>query len=191
MTALLPIILFTGIAAITPGPNNIIVMASASAGGARAASVAIAAIVGSSAALFLLCWKLAALLPAPEQARWIATGGAVLLAGLAAKMFFSAGDEPARVQPIGGLAAAGLQMLNPKAWIMLVTIAAAARTAAIPPLALTAILCAIWAASLSLWAFAGAVLQRAWPARIPAHRLDQAMAALLLAFAVWLPFSIG
>src|SRR3546814_18759104 len=116
MTALLPIIRFTGIAAITPGPNNIIVMASASAGGARAASVAIAAIVGSSAALFLLCWKLAALLPAPEQARWIATGGTVLLAGLPAQLFFSEGADPAPGHTSGRLAAAGLPILHPTPW---------------------------------------------------------------------------
>ncbi len=123
MSQFLPYILFAFVASITPGPTNILVLSSSTRYGWRAALLIVfGACVAAATIVFLVGLGLGELvleLPRLQQAMaWLGVGWISLLAW---QLFRSAAaeidthDQQDRVGAWGG---AGLQLVNPKTWMM-------------------------------------------------------------------------
>lgn len=187
-------------AALTPGPNNLVVLRTAARGGVRKVLPAIAGIVlGSLALLTLAVLGAVAIFAAAPPARLVlASAGSVYLCWLGARLLTggppgNAGSEeapepgPEPALPAGVLGLFVFQFLNPKSWVLVLT-ATAAAAAQLGGLALfatmAALLVSITTASLLLWALLGAAVERRWSAPAHRQRLDRALGALLVVSAV-------
>ncbi|MGN2252646.1 LysE family translocator [Frateuria sp. GZRe12] len=179
-------------AAITPGPNNLVVLRASGHGGVRAAAGAIGGIVlGGLALLAVVATGAGALLSTHATLRkTLAALGAAYMAWLGMRLL---GSTPGRasagamVLPTGALGLFGFQFLNPKGWAMVTAIVAArpvADAAGYLPLAL--LFTAIPLACLLLWGFAGQRLAAHLARPRSRRRIDAAMGVLLLASAVLL-----
>lgn len=121
------------VAAITPGPNNLVVMRVAAQAGFVAVLPAITGIVAGGLVMLALAMAGAGVLFAtePRLYRVIAIGGAGYLCWLGATLVMESFAPPGGARPAStGLptrAAAlfGCQFLNPKSWVMVLTVAAA------------------------------------------------------------------
>lgn len=183
-------------AAITPGPNNAIVLAAAARSGLPGAVPAIAGILAGSLALLALVWAGAGVLfeAAPILRRILLGAGALYLAWLGGGLIWrsrggdvgDAGTGP-RALPGTAFGVAAFQILNPKSWV-LVTTATVAMPGGGAGLAgfggLSAMMVVIPGACLMLWACAGAAI--ADRLRQPAARrgFDRTMGGLLVVAAV-------
>jgi threonine/homoserine/homoserine lactone efflux protein len=155
-------------AALTPGPNNFVVMRTAARGGVRGALPAIAGVaLGSLALLAVVVAGAGAVFDAEPRLRAaLAVAGALYLVYLGARLLAggsgggSAGG-PARAEelPAGVAGLFGFQFLNPKSWVLALT-ATAATPAGWGALArfgrLAALFAVIPTACLLLWAALGA-----------------------------------
>jgi threonine/homoserine/homoserine lactone efflux protein len=156
-------------ATITPGPNNFAILHLAATRGPRAAWPAIMAIVMGGLVLYALvaggfelwihhhAWLEQLLLW--SGAAWLAFMGVSLIRG----SFRSAAGTDAVTVPAGPLGLFVFQLVNPKGWLLMVSVAAAAHCAgsgsridaALPPVLLTV----VPAASLLVWLYAGTGLR--------------------------------
>lgn len=153
--------------AITPGPNNVMVTASAARFGYRATLPHILGIAAGALAQTLLVffgvWALIERLPGVHVA--LAWTGAGYLAYLAWKLVragpLAAG---AAARPLTWIAAAAFQLINPKAWTMAFTTAVMFLPHGAPSLETTAlvglILVIVILPAVSAWALFGTVLSR-------------------------------
>lgn len=185
--AAIAVLLFTG--AITPGPNNLLVLRAAAERGWRGSLSGIAAIVGGSVVLLALAvagvGTLFATWPGARSA--IGLAGAIYLAWLGIGLLRAAPTtdaERARVERPVALFV--FQFLNPKGWLLMLVVAAAAPSGDLfaTLLRLAPLTVAITAACLLLWAAIGHVLVDAFAD--PARRdwIDRACALALFACAV-------
>ena len=183
------------VAAITPGPNNLIVMRAAARSGVRGAVPAIAGVVLGGLALLTVVvlggGVLFAAMPWLHTA--IAACGCLYLAGSGALLVartFTAGAASQRPDETGIPARAAelfsFQFLNPKSWALVSTAAtaflgdgAAAALAALAPL-----LVVIPVISLILWSALGSLLARALAQPNVRRWFDRAMGLVLVASAV-------
>lgn len=121
-------LLFAFVASFTPGPTNILVMASASRCGLRATWPLIIGSAGSAAGLVWAAGVGLAqpLIAFPLVRNGLSAVGVVWLAWLAWQLFCSAGqsmtdpsdiEQEAEPRP-GALTGALLQLVNPKTWMM-------------------------------------------------------------------------
>ena len=119
----IPFLIFSLVAAITPGPSNVMITATGSAAGiARGLPCALGAAVGMASLLFTAALGLGQLiLGHPEILRAMNWCGAAFLLWLAWKIA-SAGrvGEPAVTKPVGFFGAAFFQWANPKGWLVAV-----------------------------------------------------------------------
>ena len=126
MESLLPFIPFALVASVTPGPTNILVLACASRHGLVAAlPMVVGAAAGAASVLLLVGTGLARPLAAHASVRVLmAAVGLAWLTVLAGQLFRAAPavsqDDDARRGRLGLIATAGLQWINPKAWMMAV-----------------------------------------------------------------------
>jgi threonine/homoserine/homoserine lactone efflux protein len=177
------------IAAVTPGPNNVIVLQAASRLGIRGAAPAIAGVVlgGLVVLAVALAASDAALAASPGLHTAVNVAGCSYLVWLGLGLVRHAGrrsDGPARGLPatsVPGLFA--FQFLNPKSWVMVMT-AIGAMPAGAPVWPLAVVFTAIPAACLTLWAVAGAALARSLARPWIAAWVDRGMGALLVATAL-------
>lgn len=179
--------------AITPGPNNLVVLHAAARAGMRGALPAIRGIVlGGLLLLSALALGLdAAFVTYPWLRLWIGMVGALYLAWLG-MVLLASGVAPRRNHsaaaekslPTGSVALVGFQFLNPKSWVMTVTaLVALPATNVRDFLPLAALFVAIPTLCLLTWASLGASLTH-WLARPSVRRgIDAAMGAALIAFA--------
>ncbi|TFH80339.1 LysE family translocator [Pseudomonas kribbensis] len=128
MESLLPFLLFSFVASITPGPTNILVMSHSSRRG-MVATLPIIFGACVSAALVVLVVGLGVgetLLRYPRVQQAMAWAGVLWLSWLAWQIFRSTPPslDPATAgeEGIGVYGAAGLQMINPKVWMMAVAV---------------------------------------------------------------------
>src|SRR5690349_14179259 len=148
-------------AAITPGPNNLVVLHEAGRGGVPGAAGAIGGIVLGGLALFgVVATGAGALLATHTTLRVaLAALGAAYMAWLGMRLLGStagARRDHTEALPTGLLGLFGFQFLNPKGWAMVMTVVAAhpaTSLAGYVPLALLFI--AIPLACLLLWSLAG------------------------------------
>lgn len=191
MDPLLAVAGFVTVAAITPGPNNFIVMAAAARGGIAAAVPPIAGVVGGSLALLAIAWAGAGALfeAAPRFRLILLVAGAVYLAWLGGVLIWRTRDDPSGKLPSTAIGAAGFQLLNPKSWVLILTATAAMSGEAAGLITLAVTLAAITIPCLTIWACAGAAIAR-WLKRAQARRcFDRAMGGLLIASALLLAVS--
>jgi threonine/homoserine/homoserine lactone efflux protein len=120
-------LLFAVVAAVTPGPSNVMLTAAGARGGvAGGLPCLLGATTGMGSMMFLVPLGLGSVVlghPLPLAVlRW---GGAAFLLWLAWQIATSAGDDPgAEARPVGFVEAAVFQWVNPKAWLVSVGAAA-------------------------------------------------------------------
>jgi threonine/homoserine/homoserine lactone efflux protein len=194
MSDLFTIVSLLGVAAITPGPNNLVVWRAANRGGLRGAMPAIVGVVlGGLLLLAVMALGAGTAFAAhPSLRGWARLAGSLYLAWLGLSLC-AAGLAPTRAGaaepalPAGTPGLIGFQFLNPKSWVMVLTVLAAwPATGLRDYLPLAGLFVLIPALCLLLWAVLGAALAR-WLAHPPIRRgVDLAMGLLLFACAALL-----
>jgi threonine/homoserine/homoserine lactone efflux protein len=183
----LPLVLFAFATSVTPGPNNLMLMASGANFGLRA-TVPHMLGVGLGFVFLCLCTGLGLVQvfdrwPAAKVALTVAS--AVYLVWLAWKFGTAAplAEGAARGRPMTFLAAAAFQWVNPKAWAMAITaVTVYAGNRTVGAVALVAVIFGmVNIPSVGLWVVAGREMRRflTSPARLRAF--NWTMAALILA----------
>ncbi|UFN48961.1 LysE family translocator [Roseomonas sp. OT10] len=183
LAGLLPLAVFAFVASVTPGPNNLMLLASGVNFGFRRTVPHMLGIstgmVVMVLALGLGLWPLLAARPGLAAAmRWL---GAAWMLWLAWKIVRAAAPDapdasPAR--PFGFLAAAAFQWVNPKAWVMVVSALATYGTGAGW---MAMVFVAVGLPAIALWAGFGVGLRR-WLADPRRRRpFNWVMAGLLVA----------
>jgi threonine/homoserine/homoserine lactone efflux protein len=190
MSGLLPAAALFAATAITPGPNNLIVLNAARDRGLAASARCIAGVVAGSMALLAICS--AGALLAGHVTPWVilsaSFAGEAYLAYLGLRLLMGwQGGAKADSRPAQAVVAiAAFQFLNPKAWILISTLVASTVVQggwpAVPLLAV--LVAAISAACLILWALGGAVLTRLFGSGSGRRSLDRIMGAMLMAAAL-------
>lgn len=194
MNQWLPFLLFASVASITPGPTNLLILGSAARFGlAIALSIAMGASLAASLMLLAVGLGLGELLArAPLLQMAMTWAGAAWISWLACKLMrrdAAALDERAIDRRQGFAQGAGLQLINPKTWLMSVSVTAIfldgqASLAAVAGYA--ALFLLVSTPCLLAWGLLG--IGSARLLRQPSRLLlfNRTMAALLLA-SVWLP----
>lgn len=197
MLDLLPLLSFIVVASITPGPNNIMLATAGASAGFRATVPHLLGIsCGLAVQIALVGMGIAALIhqyPAVTLVMRVLAVGYLLW--LAARMLrpSQAGSHGSAGQPLSFAGAAFFQWVNPKAWMMALTINAAFLPADVSPtLAITQVALVAALANLpciTCWAVAGASIRHrlADPARRRAF--NGVMGLALAATAAWLALS--
>jgi threonine/homoserine/homoserine lactone efflux protein len=183
------------IAAITPGPNNLVVLRAAGRVGVRGAMPAILGIVlGGLLLLAVMLLGAGTVLAAhPPLRQWIGGCGSLYLVWLGLSLcaggikplnIGTASASPEPTLPAGTLGLIGFQFLNPKSWVMVLTaLATLPANAPRDYLPLAGLFVLIPTFCLLLWAALGASLAR-WLLRPTVRRgTDIVMGALLIACA--------
>lgn len=183
------------VAAITPGPNNLVVMHAAARTGFAGALPAIAGIIAGGLAMLALAMAGIGVLFANEPRLYLAVafGGGLYLCWLGARLVI-ASFASRRVQaatrelPTTALALFGFQFLNPKAWVMVLTVTAAVQGAGTQHAwwLLAVLFTAIPALCLASWSLLGAALAGALGRPALRKRLDRTLGVLLAASALLL-----
>ena len=204
--ALLPLALFIFVASVTPGPNNLLLMRSGAHFGIRRSTGHILGIQLGCMLLLVLCWlgvgaMLLALPGVFQLLRWACFAyllwlAASILADARAKAApRDAPAAPARKagpagRPMHWYEASMFQLINPKAWMMAITMASAFYGAQAPQAVDIALAALAWVAigtpSMLAWTVWGASIDRVL--RRPRERQVYAwgMAAAVAATAVWM-----
>jgi threonine/homoserine/homoserine lactone efflux protein len=183
MNAFIPVLGMLVAAAITPGPNNMIVMAAGARSLADAMAAMLGVVAGSLVVLGLVWWGVGAVVDAfPQLKLALSIGGGVYLAWLGVSLWQqpqeSASDPPRRMLPSSALGVAVFQLLNPKAWMLVMTAAAAMpRSNGIVTLAI--LIALVTGMCLALWAFAGATASRVLEQPSARQAFNRIMGALL------------
>ncbi|HET9819344.1 MAG TPA: LysE family translocator [Rhodanobacteraceae bacterium] len=191
MTSLFSTSLFLLIAAITPGPNNLVVMRAAAHNGWKAALPAVAGVIAGGLVLLVVTTAGAgsAFSAWPWLRGTIKTGGVLYLIWLGARMIAAAGqDAGSSVLPAGLPGLFAFQFLNPKGWVMVLTVVAAlpAVDAAHALLYLAPLFVCIPAACLLLWAGLGGALAPHLRRPVVRQWTDRVLGALLILAALLL-----
>jgi len=195
VSSLAPAIGLVVIAAITPGPNNFVVLRAAARAGMRAALPAIVgAVAGGLVLLAVVAAGAGRVFAAEASLRTVAAlGGGAYLAWLGLRMVLGSaapsddaeGAEPASPAPSRAAAMFAFQFLNPKAWVMVLAVTAATPDALVP---LAAVFTVVPFACLSLWSALGAFGLRRLRGAAMARLLDRAFGVALVVVAVALAF---
>jgi threonine/homoserine/homoserine lactone efflux protein len=181
------------IAAITPGPNNLVALRAAGRAGVRGAMPAILGIVlgGLSLLAVMMLGAGTVFTSHPPLRQWIGLGGSLYLIWLGMSLC-AGGIRPLNTSttaqeptlPAGTLGLIGFQFLNPKSWVMVLTALATLPANAVRDyLPLAGLFVLIPTFCLLLWAALGAWLAQ-WLLRPTVRRsTDIVMGALLVACA--------
>lgn len=162
MSSALPVIGALVAAAITPGPNNFIVMQAGARGGIAAAGAAIIGVLSGSIVLLMFVWiGLGTLIQAaPILELALSIAGGIYLAWLGLTLLLRPRSSSSQeTLPSTLLGIATFQLLNPKAWVLIAT-AAAAMSDVGGLFALTMLVVLVTSTCLSLWALAGVAAAR-------------------------------
>ncbi|MGO4305433.1 LysE family translocator [Cupriavidus sp. RAF12] len=191
----LPFLLFAIVASITPGPTNVLVLSNSARHGVAATLPIIVGACGG-AALLVLTVGIGigdTLARHPDVQRAMSWAGVLWLTWLAWQIFSSpaAGVEigAESKRPLGFLGAAGLQLVNPKTWMMALAVVSvfaghgAAQTRNVVLLSLIFFVVAM--PCMGAWAFLGAGAARFIRSPRLMKCFDRLMALVLLTSA-WL-----
>lgn len=199
---LAPLALFCLVASITPGPNNLLLMRSGAAFGVRRTTPHMLGIQVGCMSLLLLCWLgIGAMLMALPGVfvvlrwacfaylLWLAT--LILLEGRAT----STQREAARAggviaRPMRWYEATAFQLINPKAWMMAITMASAFYGSAAPGSADIALAALAWVTigtpSTLIWIAWGASIDRVLKRPRERQVYALAMSVAVAATALWM-----
>ena len=180
------------VASITPGPNNFVVMAAAVRGGYVAAVPAMLGVVVGALALILLVWAGADVVfdAMPVLRQLFLTAGVGYLICLGAMMLWqsrpsanSGSDRAPDLLPQTMVGLASFQVVNPKAWVLVLTATTAISSDIPSPNSLwllALIFIPISSLCLSLWALAGVSISSGLGKPVFKRWFDRLMAALLI-----------
>lgn len=192
MTELIPLLTYSLVMSITPGPNNIMLTASGANFGYRRS---LPQILGVSAAqvpqVFLACLGLGAAFQAwPVLHQTLRIAGAVYLVVLAWKLAGSAVGRKDMERPLSFWQGMSFQLLNPKGWVKAITVATVFMPPGLGLLAgsalVTVISIAINLPCTSMWALFGVAIRQLLTR--PFHRklFNAMMASSLVVLAITL-----
>lgn len=192
MSQLLPFVLFAFVASITPGPTNILVLSNSSRFGLGAAMPIIFGACSAAASIVLLVGLGAGewLLHHPQLQQLMSWLGLAWLLYLAWQIARSpAGPVEAAAAPrrLGALGAAGLQLVNPKVWMMALAVVGVFSGAAADAglYAIHALLFFLIALPcLAAWALLGVGAAKLLHSAAHMRRFNYAMALLLVVSAL-------
>ena len=192
MTSFLAVLTIVFVAAITPGPNNFIVMSASLRGGATAALPAIAGVIAGSIALLVLVWAGAGTLfeMIPEIQSVLRIAGAAYLIWLGFCLVWKANgpgdgvDE--RTLPATMWGVAGFQFLNPKSWVLVITAIATVGDTLVSMVVLALTFVAVMGVCLTIWSLAGQLISRWLVDRHSRRIFDMVMGVLLMGSAAML-----
>ncbi len=163
MLELWPAVGVLAIAAITPGPNNVLVFNAALKGGLGRVVATIAAIEAGSLMLYALVKLgfLGLLEHFPVAAQALALCGAIYLMWLGCKLMRSdpSGQIEGNAIQTSGLGVLAFQLINPKAWILMGVFASATHHED-NWLLVVLIMIGVFTTCLSVWALTGAAFAR-------------------------------
>ncbi len=188
----LPLMTYVATMSVTPGPNNIMLAASGvNFGFRRTLPHLLGVSVGNSVQVLIVASGLAWVMAWLDALRLpLVVVGCAYLLWLALRQ--ARAGQPGRggrVEPLGFVAAALFQWVNPKAWMMVLNVAILflPRDADWMTAAGLALLCmSVNLPCITVWAVAGARL-RTWLQQPAALRVfNYTMAALLAATALWI-----
>ena len=199
----LPIAAVLFAAAITPGPNNLVVMSAAVRGGLRGAIAPIVGIVAGTLALVLavqlgLNVVLAQWPSAVHVFRFLAAGLLLYLGvRIALSGWFSASPDPEEDrhgQPAGNLkllaAMLALQVVNPTTWVLAATVGTTyASQEGGSLVTLAALTVGVPSLCLAIWAVGGLALAPLMKRTVPRRIFVVGAGGILIGFAVLLPIS--
>lgn len=191
---MIPLVGLVTAGALSPGPNNIVVMHTAARAGAGAVIRAILGVVAGTLCLVLIAdlgggWLFATF---PSLQAVVAISGASYLGLLGARTLHAAAagnDAPlpsARLFPL-----AVFQFLNPKAWVLALTAVSQRPTGSRALLALLLVFLVVPTLSLLVWAVAGAALRSVGLSAAARRRLDRIFGVLLVASAILLVVEVA
>ncbi|SDR26717.1 Threonine/homoserine/homoserine lactone efflux protein [Pseudomonas grimontii] len=193
-STLLPFIVFAFVASITPGPTNILVLSNSARYGLRAAlPIIFGACAGAAGIVLAVGSGLGeSLVHLPKVQSAMQWGGIAWLSYLAWQIF----HEPAQaIDPdnprkrLGLVGAAGLQLVNPKTWMMALAVvsvfAGQGNERQAHVLVLSLVFFGVSLPCLLTWALLGAGSSRVFRSANAMQRFNRCMAALLLGSA-WL-----
>lgn len=192
MTSFLAVLTIVAVAAITPGPNNFIVMSASLRGGVTAALPAIAGVIVGSIALLVLVWTGAGTLfeMFPEIQSVLRIAGAAYLIWLGFCLVRKAngpGDSvDDRALPETTWGVASFQLLNPKSWVLVITAVSAVGGTLASMVSLAATFVAVMGLCLTAWSVAGRLISRWLVDRRSRRRFDTVMGVLLMGSAAML-----
>ena len=189
MNTLAPAIGLLLVAAITPGPNNILIMNAALQGGWRSAARTLLEILAGSLTLFLLANL--GLSVVTDQLPFLVTGivvaGASYLAWMGLALVISTPGASGTDGPpnlTSPISVATFQLLNPKGWVLTSVFLAASAGSSL--FVLVFVLLMTLTACLSAWAFAGFALTSAYQNPATRRRIDLGLGGALVLFALLL-----
>ena len=191
LPGLLPLAAFAFVTSVTPGPNNLMLLASGVNFGFRRTVPHMLGISAGLAAMVLALglglWPVLASVPGITAAmRWLGAAWMLWLAWRIARAGGPGEDGAAPARPFGFLAAAAFQWVNPKAWAMVLS---ALATYGIGAGWMAAVFVVVGMPAIALWAGFGVGLRR-WLAEPGRRRwFNGAMAGLLVLSLV--PFLAG
>lgn len=193
---LLPFILFALSATLTPGPNNLMLLASGANFGLRATGPHMLGVsIGFPVMVVAVGLGLGAVFEQwPVLHKILRWAGSAYLLWLAWKIATAAGmgEAERRGKPFTFLQAAGFQWINPKAWIMAVSAFSVYAVAEVDPLPQAAlfgaVFCAVAFPSCGIWAAFGSVIGRILKSQRSLRAFNLVMAALLAASVLLLFF---
>lgn len=192
MTSFFAVMAIVAIAAVTPGPNNFIVMSAAVRGGASAALPAMAGVIGGSIALLVLVWAGAGTLfdAAPEVQTVLRMTGAAYLVWLGFCLIRAARHPVEEVEtsslPETALGVASFQLLNPKSWVLVITAISAIGGTPNGVISLAAIFVVVMVFCLTLWSVAGQLISHLLVEPRYKQIFDTVMGGLLIGSAAML-----
>jgi threonine/homoserine/homoserine lactone efflux protein len=186
---LLALTLFAFVSSVTPGPNNLMVMASGTNFGfARSLPHMLGVVIGFVVMLLAIGFGLGALLQAAPGAMTIlqvvSVGYLLYLAGRIATAAPPADDKPAAGRPLSFWQAAAFQWINPKAWTMSLTAMAIyvpANDAVIGVLLVTFVFFAVGVPTVALWTAGGVQLRKLLHRPLALRTFNVTAAVLLVA----------
>lgn len=174
------------VAFVTPGPNNIAVLAAASRGGFSGAAATAGGVIAGTIALVVVSWAGAGLLfegiPAAQPV--LAFAGGFYFAWLGVQLFRS--NEVTEGGSAGSLSFAAmfiLQFVNPKAWLLVLAVTAASHGGIVNLAVLASIVFIISLVCLSLWAAAGRIVNSLFRGRAARRWVDRILGASLIGLA--------
>ncbi len=170
MSSILAVVSIITVTAITPGPNNFIVMAAASRGGLTSVLPTIAGVVGGSLFLLAIIWMGVGTIfeTEPQMRPMLRIAGATYLVWLGVLLVWRANRRDQRTDGESGmilpdtlLGVATFQLLNPKSWVLVLTATAAMSDTPSGLIILAALIAVVTTSCLTLWAWVGSAIA-AW-----------------------------
>ncbi len=181
MSSIVPVVGALFAAASTPGPNNLIVMQAGARGGIVAAAPAILGVLsGSLVLLGFVSLGIGEMIEAVPHFRMaLSFAGSTYLAWLGLSLMLRRSSTSSQqALPSTLLGVATFQLLNPKAWMLIVT-AAAAMSDTGGLLVLSGLVVLVTSTCLSLWALAGAAAARMLAKPLARRLFERCMGAVL------------